>query len=144
MDLLDYSEFGIRPMIIVLLQADHSVIEESITLPDMTPLEDHYEANATYVLIIIILVFILCETPELIHKIITVITRHVKSMDEFFSREFRSCFSTLSELLMVCNSSLNFFVYLAFGRRFRRVMKMTFSPHVSTGTHESVPLNVLR
>ena len=42
----------------------------------------HHENNATLVLIIIVLVFIVCETPELIYKIITVITRHVDDMDK--------------------------------------------------------------
>ena len=101
----------------------------------------HHENNATLVLIIIVLVFIVCETPELIYKIITVITRHVDHMDKTFSREFRHTFSTVSELLMTINSSVNFFIYCAFGRRFRRVMKYTFTPNGSTLiTHETVPL----
>jgi len=33
----------------------------------------------------------------------------------------------VSELLMVVNSSANFVVYVVFGRRFRRVMRETFS-----------------
>lgn len=32
----------------------------------------------------------------------------------------------VSELLMIVNSSTNFVVYVAFGRRFRRVMRETF------------------
>ena len=101
----------------------------------------HHENNATLVLIIIVLVFIVCETPELVYRIITVIVRHVKHMDKLFSREFRHTFSTVSELLMAINSSVNFFIYFAFGRRFRRVMKYTFTPNGSTlVTHETVPL----
>ena len=34
--------------------------------------------------------------------------------------------AVVSELLMVVNSSANFVVYVAFGRRFRRVMRETF------------------
>ena len=34
--------------------------------------------------------------------------------------------AVVSELLMVVNSSANFVVYVAFGRRFRRVMRDTF------------------
>ncbi len=91
-------------------------------------LNTHAETNATFVLIIIVLFFILCETPELIYRIITVLARHIASVEKMFSPSFQHKFTTITELLMVCNSSVNFFVYCAFGRRFRRVMKITFTP----------------
>lgn len=101
----------------------------------------HHENNATLVLIIIVLVFIVCETPEMIYRIITLMTRHIDHMAKTFTKEFRHTFMTVSELLMVINSSVNFFIYCAFGRRFRRVMKYTFTPNGSTLiTHETVPL----
>jgi len=34
--------------------------------------------------------------------------------------------AVVSELLMIVNSSANFIIYVAFGRRFRRVMRETF------------------
>ncbi len=97
----------------------------------------HHEANATLVLIIIVLIFIICETPELIFRVITVIARHVNDVDAVFSKTFRRVFTTVSETLMVCASSVNFFIYCAFGRRFRRVMKMTFSPNGSSVTNQT-------
>ncbi len=91
-------------------------------------LNTHAETNATFVLIIIVLFFILCETPELIYRIITFLARHIAGVEKMFSPEFQHKFTTITELLMVINSTTNFFVYCAFGRRFRRVMKMTFTP----------------
>ena len=102
---------------------------------------NHHEANATFVLIILVLVFIICETPELVYRIITVLTRHVPGLDRTFDLEFQHTFATVTELLMVINSSVNFFIYCAFGRRFRRVMKITFTPTGSNFTHETMQLN---
>ena len=100
------------------------------------------ENNATLVLIIIILVFIICETPELILRLITLLARHVDSIGDWFSIKLQHIFSTVTELLMVCNSSVNFFIYFIFGRRFRKFMKSTFTPRASSVTHEEIPLNV--
>ncbi len=133
-----HNEYNIRG------QNDLSNLRMTSAHSATTSFTNHQEANATLVLIIIVLVFIICETPELVYKILTVITRHVQSMENIFSRRFRHNFSTVSELLMVCNSSVNFFIYCAFGRRFRRVMKMTFSPHISNTTRETIPLNYAR
>ena len=105
----------------------------------------HHENNATLVLIIIVLVFIVCQTPELTYRIITLIVRHVEETENIFSIYFRHTFLTVTELLMVINSSVNFFIYCAFGRRFRRVMKYTFTPNGSTlTTHETVPLQQMQ
>lgn len=99
--------------------------------------------NATFVLIVIVLVFIVCETPELILKIITVIQRHFH-YDLFSETLLR--FNIISQLLMVINSSVNFFVYIFFGRRFRHILNDTFkfpfkfSSNGSATTRETVPL----
>ncbi len=102
----------------------------------------HSENNATLVLIIIVLVFIVCETPELILKVITFIDRLMGNT--VMSKKLVHYFGTINELLMVFNSSVNFLVYCAFGKRFRHVMKETFkhrSTHATVLTHESVPLH---
>ena len=101
------------------------------------------ETNASIVLIIIVIVFIVCETPELVLKILIVLRRHMESMEMMFSRDFIHTFTTTSELLMVLNSSVNFIIYCAFGRRFRHVMRETFKKsftHTTLITHESLPL----
>lgn len=98
--------------------------------------------NATLVLIIIVLVFLVCETPELILKVIILIDRNVESMQIYDSGVVS--LTTISKLLMVINSSVNFFIYLTFGKRFRKVLRETFDfkTMLSTTavTRESVPL----
>ncbi len=106
-----------------------------------------HETNATLVLVIIILVFIVCESPELVLKILSIVHRHVKTVSMFSGDDLDSHLLNLtiaSEVLMVINSSTNFFIYLLFGKRFRAALKETFSYRFSTTTtfltHESFPL----
>lgn len=102
------------------------------------------DGNATFVLIVVVIVFIICETPELILKIVTLIERHFRY--ELLSHALLR-FNAFSELLMVVNSSVNFFVYLFFGRRFRHILSDTLrlpfklSSNGSTAsTRETLPL----
>lgn len=110
----------------------------------MSPTNDDGEYNATLVLIIVVVVFIICETPELILQSLSFIDRYTN--DKLLSKGVMSM-NIVSEVLMVLNSSTNFFIYCAFGRRFRWVMKQTFS-YRSSGTtfvtHESLPLQLQR
>ena len=99
--------------------------------------------NATLVLIIIVLIFIVCETPELLLRVFILI-------DRVFGRELIFHEGVLrlivvSECLMVLNSSVNFFIYVVFGKRFRFIMKETLKHLTATNatfiTHETAPLH---
>ena len=99
------------------------------------------ENNATLVLIIIIIVFILCETPESLLRIVIALDQHIEYIDAI-SPAFYRC-NTMSVLLMVINCSINFLIYLLFGRRFRHILKETFIDKFqmpSTLTRETLPL----
>ncbi|KAK2144940.1 hypothetical protein LSH36_717g00003 [Paralvinella palmiformis] len=100
------------------------------------------ENNATLVLIIIILVFIVCETPELILRILIVLDQHVDSISAISPAFYR--FNTMSALFMVINCSINFFIYFLFGKRFRYILKETFIYKFQTTTslltRETLPL----
>ena len=105
--------------------------------------QEESESNATLVLVIIIVVFIVCETPELIMKFMSIIDRMSESVN--IPMETLKTFSTVIELLMVINSSSNFFIYLTLGNRFRLVIKNTLvqvirSRSTSFSTVETVPL----
>ena len=99
------------------------------------------DKNATMVLIIIVIVFVVCETPELALKFLTFSERNFGS--RLLSRQLLFWFNVISELLMVVNSSANFVVYLVFGRRFRRILRETFrfsfpfSSHSTASTHDA-------
>ena len=101
--------------------------QRQYTLCNMWQQQPHQsEANASIVLIIVVIVFVVCETPEMIVKILIVLSRSFSHLDHVISRHFLRTFSILSELLMVINSSVNFFIYCAFGRRFRFIMNELF------------------
>ena len=86
---------------------------------------DHSDTKATQALVIIVVVFLICETPELIVKILAMLNQHIEGVS--ISIDVFKVFTSINELLMVVNSSVNFFVYLAFRKRFRMVLRNTFT-----------------
>ena len=99
----------------------------SQTTTTLSHLSHHYnvENNATMVLAVAVIVFILCQTPEPIIKLIQVIAE--KDIDNWkkYKRIIEICID-ISNLLMVINSSINFFIYFMFGRRFRGIVRRMF------------------
>jgi hypothetical protein len=96
---------------------------DALQSPTATSVSNN-DKNATVVLMIIVVVFVVCETPELIHKLVTFTERNFPYGLEYSRHLVR--LNIASELLMVVNSSANFVVYVAFGRRFRRILRETF------------------
>ena len=84
------------------------------------------ETNATMILVIIIIIFILCETPELLMKLISLLNRHLRFINN--KSTIFNTLSTINTILLVANSAVNFIVYVAYGKRFRRIMRQTFCP----------------
>ena len=108
---------------------------------------DYSDSNATLVLVIIVAAFIVCQTPELISKIIIIVIRYHKDKNHLYQelQPFsQQTLNVISEVMIVLNSSINFYIYVAFGRRFRYIMKETFKylaySNSTMITRESVPL----
>ena len=104
---------------------------------------EHSDSNATLVLVIVVIVFIICNTPELILKFLACLDRIFNQIN--LPPILLAELATVTEFLMVINASANFFIYFAFGRRFRMVMKQTFR-YISTTstplTAEIIPLRM--
>ena len=98
------------------------------------------EDNATLVLAIIILVFIICETPESITRIIIGLNIHIESIKAITPAFYG--LNTLSALFMVINCSINFFIYVLFGKRFRQIINETFivKLRIQSSDRERIPL----
>jgi len=65
------------------------------------------------------------ETAVLVKWQVTFVERNFSTTDVDHNTHLLRL-AVVSELLMIINSSANFVVYVAFGRRFRRVMRETF------------------
>jgi len=82
--------------------------------------------NVTFVLIVVVLVFIVCQTPALVTQILWSVLpdeqRHCGGIQFYFSQ--------LTNLLVIANSSLNVVVYMTFNTRFRQVRAL-ISPTTS-------------
>ena len=104
--------------------------------------QDETDSSATLVLVIIVIVFIVSETPELIVKILSILDRLFVAIS--IPMETLQTLSTVIKLLMVINSSSNFFIYVTLCNRFRFIMRTTIMRVIrsnsTTFTTESVPL----
>ena len=101
------------------------------------------ECNGTLVLVIIIVVFIVCESPELIVKIMVVIDSYSDSVN--ILAEALDILVVFNELMMVVNSSVNFAIYMTLSNRFCLILMqiiLAFRKRDSTkySSSEVVPL----
>ncbi len=73
--------------------------------------------HITVVIIVIVFVFIVCQTPALINQIFwAMTTRYDRGCGQF-----HFYYTKISDALVVLNSSTNFVIYCLFGKTFRRV-----------------------
>lgn len=87
----------------------------------MQSIRQQHDNNVTLVLIIVVLVFIVCQSPALINRVMWSLYEDTKRT----CPGFQYYFSRLSNLLVVANSSVNFFIYYLFNLRFRQVLSQT-------------------
>jgi len=77
--------------------------------------------NITLCIVVIVCVFIVCQTPALLNQIFWAIF----DTGERECGHFHFYYTKLSDLLVVVNSSCNFVVYCLFGTTFRRIFAST-------------------
>ena len=83
----------------------------------MTSHSIHDQNNLTLVMVIIVVVFIVCQTPAMINHILYIFYAAYYSN---FGNTLNRRFSMTSDLFVALNSSLNFFIYCLFRRQFRQ------------------------
>ncbi|RUS82572.1 hypothetical protein EGW08_009646, partial [Elysia chlorotica] len=108
---------------IALLILNSFLIRELMTMQrraTSTGSKEENEANMSLVLILIVIVFIFCQTPGLL------------SQFEVVPVSVFPTYLGVSNLLFATNSAVNFLIYTAFGKRFRRVLLRLFR-HLYTG-----------
>ena len=76
------------------------------------------EDDITLTLIIVVMVFVICQTPALLTQILLSILndRQKRCPNSFFYYE------RLSDMMVVVNSSINFIIYCFCSRRFRHIL----------------------
>lgn len=90
------------------------------------------EDQITNVIIAVVFIFIICQTPALINQVLWLI----------FSQKDRECgrfhyyYTRISDVLVVTNSGVNFIIYCLFGKSFRRLFFQTVCPGRSYAAHK--------
>jgi len=86
------------------------------TTNSMTPRADNQEQNLTFVMIVIVIVYLVCQTPAYVNQLLYYVLdkkQHDCGMPYFY-------YYHVSNLVVSANSCVNFFVYCAFRRQFRQ------------------------
>jgi len=86
--------------------------------------QENSETNMSIVLILIVVVFILCQTPGLVAQF------------WFLDKKVLLQLLCVSNTLFAFNSSVNFLIYTAVGRKFRKVLLKTFQVLIKRPVNE--------
>jgi len=87
-------------------------------------IQENSEANMSIVLVIIVVVFICCQTPGLVAQF------------QFLDKSTLLQWTCVSNTLFVFNSSVNFLIYTAVGRKFRKTLMKTFNVLIKKPVNE--------
>ena len=82
--------------------------------------------HATRQIILIVVVFILCQTPVMIREILLAVLDRADSE----CGHFLYYYAKMCDLLVVMNSSVNFIIYYLFGKRYRKIFSDAFCQNV--------------
>ena len=88
---------------------------ERVTMTSHLSLDQN---NVTLVMVIIVVVFIVCQTPAMINHILFIFYAHCISY--YAECTIYTTFFSTSNVFVALNSSLNFFIYCLFRRQFRQ------------------------
>lgn len=86
--------------------------------------QENQESNMSVVLVLIVLVFIFCQTPGLCAQF------------TFWEPHVLLQWTCVSNTLFIFNSSVNFLIYTAAGRKFRKVLLKTFQVLIKKPVNE--------
>ena len=73
--------------------------------------------HVTWCIIVIVLVFITCQTPALVNQIFWTVLPH----SERECGKFHFYYTKVCDLLVILNSSVNFIIFCLFGKSFRKI-----------------------
>ena len=88
---------------------------------EMQSVRQQQDNNITFVLIIIVTVFIICQVPALINRVVWTVTPDEARQCGGFQFYMRP----IANMLVIFNSAINFVIYVLFNKRFRLVLIQT-------------------
>ncbi|ESN90914.1 hypothetical protein HELRODRAFT_116471 [Helobdella robusta] len=102
----------------------------------MQSLKQRNDDSITLVLIVVVIVFTVCQLPAFVTQILwTVVDDDVRTCGGF-----QFYFSPVSNALVMCNSSVNFFIYVFLNRRFRKILYQTACIYLCCCKREKVEM----
>lgn len=91
---------------------------------DLISKSTQHRENITLMLVVVVTVFIVCQLPDVVLRLIATQTHPLPGSRAAF--HFR-CVNSVTNLMLTLNSSVNFLIYCLVGRKFRRILVQMFS-----------------
>ena len=114
-----------------LIKALHAVRRKQ---KDMNKTSKHRE-NITLMLVVVVSIFIICELPDLILRIVATLGEFLSNMAiDYIILKYINVFTNL---MLAVNSSINFLIYCLIGKKFRKILaEMYACRHGRSGRSE--------
>ena len=90
-----------------------------------------YQQDITLVLVVVVFVFICCQTPTFVDHILWTAV----------DKKYRNCglwhyyYTALGDMMVIINSSVNFFIYILTSRKFRQLFIETYRCPIAANTN---------
>ena len=127
----------ILPLVIIIYFNVHLMRGVKIAQRDKSTMASQSTSdvgNTTFVMIVIITAFVLCQTPANINHILYYIFGHMQMLT---CTPYR-IYSKMRNMFVAINSSLNFFIYCLLRRQFQRQLRMLFAGLCSHSKQEII------
>ena len=126
------------PLLVILnIRLIRVISQASKTQEVLTGRKLKRDYNVTLNLVVVVTVFLVCQTPDFISS---VITREHLNVDKTFLQYFLC----VKESLLIINASVNFTIYCLFYKRFRRLLKQLLCARIlksSNDEYETVSMH---
>lgn len=115
-----------------LIQAIRASYKRHEELPEGSYRRDrerYCKEKYTLTLVVVVLVFLLCEAPDFCLRIITSLRKLIPSISINFPTEELRYVNVISNLFLTINSCVNFVIYYLLGKRFRKILFSVICVH---------------
>ena len=83
------------------------------------------DSQDTWILVVVVVVFVICQLPDVIMRVLVLFVRYVPVIHEDLSLRIMMDVIVATNMLITANSSINFVIYCLMGRRFRAILLNT-------------------
>ena len=115
-------------------------IKESGRLQQERPRETHRKEKYTLTLVVVVIVFVVCELPDFVLRFWMALHMHAPSFTDVLPT--LRYINVISNLFLTINSCVNFVIYCFMGQKFRRILLRLICPRSHNQQHTATTVRM--